>query len=87
MSMWQGEAICNEVRMLAANWRKSQPMNRKTKGVVLVFDGRVYGWKDRIRDPDHEIPGAFAVDVDGRVWQAIGGDNVAGATSWKLIQS
>lgn len=53
-------------------------------GVVLVWDGQAYGWKNELRDPQHERPGALAVGSDGRVWLAYGGNDQDGAKSWEL---
>ncbi|WP_240224557.1 hypothetical protein [Rheinheimera hassiensis] len=51
-------------------------------GVVLIWQGEAYGWKDRLRDPAHEQPGAFAVDLDGHVFVAEGGNEYDGAKCW-----
>lgn len=67
---------------LATAWRAEQPEPRRSSGVVLVFDGRVYGWKNELRDPQHERPGAIAVDPDGKAWTAEGGNNYDGAERW-----
>ena len=45
-------------------------------GVVLLWGGTAYG---------HERPGALAVDVDGHVWEAVGGDDYHGAKSWSVV--
>jgi hypothetical protein len=42
-------------------------------GIVLVWQGTVYGWKNELRDPQHEQPGAIAVDPAGQVFIAEGG--------------
>ena len=46
---------------------------------------QAYGWKNALRDPGHERPGALAVDVDGHVWEAVGGDDYHGAKSWSVV--
>ena len=51
-------------------------------GIVLVWAGQVYGWKNALRDPQHERPGVMAVDADGVVWLAVGGNDHDGAKSW-----
>ena len=70
----------------AMTWRATQPDHRMTGGVALVFDGEVYGWKDQLRDPGHERPGVLAVDVRGRVWEAIGGNYYDGAKAWDEVE-
>lgn len=66
--------------LVAQKWREA---NQEYKGgVVLVWQGAAYGWKDKLRDPAHEKPGAFAVDSDGHVFIAQGGNGYDGAKSW-----
>ena len=43
----------------AMTWRAANPQHMLT-GVVLVWAGTAYGWKDRLRDPQHERPGVLA---------------------------
>jgi len=45
----------------------------------------VYGWKDSLRDPNHERPNAIAVDENGRVFRAEGGNDYDGAERWASI--
>lgn len=54
-------------------------------GVVLIWDGSVHGWKDKLRDACHERPGAIAVDSDAHICQAQGGDDYNGAKQWVAI--
>tara|TARA_R110002072_G_scaffold298960_1_gene473677 strand:- start:579 stop:815 length:237 start_codon:yes stop_codon:yes gene_type:complete len=54
----------------------------RTCGVVLIFNGEVYGWKNELRDPQCEQPGAVAVDDSGNLWTATGGDSYNGAKQW-----
>lgn len=60
-----------DYQKIASDWRKDQPENRATTGFVLIWAGRVYGWKDLLRDASDEQPGAVAVDVDGRCFVAL----------------
>jgi len=52
-------------------------------GIVLVYAGQVYGWKNELRDPQHERPGALALDAEGGVWEAMGGNDQDGARAWE----
>ena len=54
-------------------------------GVVLVWQGEVYGWKNRLRDAVHERPGAYAIDESGHVFIAEGGDDQNGAKCWVVV--
>lgn len=58
--------------------------HNKSAGVVLVYGNEVYGWKNALRDPQHERPGALAVDVDEKVYTAVGGNDQDGAERWEI---
>ena len=75
------KAIAGAVSAAAA-WRATQPAERRDAGIVLVFEGAAYGWKNALRDPQHERPGVVAVDGAGNAWIACGGDDYNGATGW-----
>lgn len=52
-------------------------------GLVLIDSaGNVYGWRDTLRDPQTEKPGSVAVDNDGVIYIASGGDSYHGANEW-----
>lgn len=70
---------------IAANWRAEQPETRATSGVVLIWQGQAYGWKDKLSNAAHEQPGAVAVDADGHVFIATGGDQDNGAKCWVAL--
>jgi hypothetical protein len=56
-------------------------------GVALICDGKAYGWKNYLRDPQHEIPGVLAVSGDGRVYEARGGNEQDGAAEWVEVHA
>ncbi|XKH61910.1 hypothetical protein LG290_16615 (plasmid) [Halomonas sediminis] len=64
----------------ATQWRADNPQH--VGGVVLIWEGKAYGWKDKLRDPQSEQPGAFAVDEAGHVFVAEGGNSYDGAKGW-----
>lgn len=64
----------------AAKWRKANQDHRG--GVVLIWEGEVYGWKSALREPHKERPGVYAVDEAGHVFVAEGGDDYNGAKCW-----
>mgnify|MGYP006928988497 CR=1 FL=1 len=72
-------------RAAARKWRDEN--SEHDAGVVLVWEGEAYGWKDRLRDPAHERPGVYAVDPDGFVFVAQGGDDYSGAKCWVVVPS
>jgi hypothetical protein len=80
--MHKQHGAAEKAAQLALKYRSEQ---QKQDGVVLVWAGAVYGWKNTLRDPQHERPGAFAVDPVGRVWLAIGGCDQDGARSWEPV--
>ncbi|MCX8963113.1 antirestriction protein ArdR [Erwinia psidii] len=67
-------------RQLAAAWRDHNPEH--VAGIVMIQNGQAYGWKNSLRDPHHESPGAIAVDSDGNVFEAQGGNDYEGAKAW-----
>lgn len=72
-----------EARAAAAAWRARWPGH--AGGVVLVWSGEGYGWKNCLRDAGHERPGALAVDADGNVYRAEGGNDLDGASVWVVV--
>ncbi|WP_278361811.1 MULTISPECIES: antirestriction protein ArdR [Stutzerimonas] len=72
--------LFGSLRETADRWRANN--ERQSGGVVLIWNGTVYGWKDCLRDAAHEQPGAFAVDDAGHVFVAEGGNAYDGAKCW-----
>jgi len=70
----------NKLLKLADKYRTE---TGRADGVVLIFNGLVYGWKNKLRDPQCEQPGAIAVDENGKQWIATGGDSYSGAVRWE----
>lgn len=70
------------LRTTAAQWRTD---NQKHGGLVLVWQDAVYGWKNSLRDAGHERPGVYAVDEQGHVFIAEGGDDYEGAKCWVVV--
>lgn len=70
---------------IASDWRQENPTLNRPGGVVLIWDGKPYGWKDALRDAQAERPGAIAVDEDGRIFVAEGGDDYNGAKGWVVL--
>ncbi|MFG3454534.1 MULTISPECIES: antirestriction protein ArdR [Stutzerimonas] len=71
------------MRRTAAEWRVSNP--NRSGGVVLLWQGAVYGWKNCLRDANHEQPGAYAIDEAGHVFVAEGGNGYDGAKCWVAV--
>ncbi|ENU3315260.1 antirestriction protein ArdR [Salmonella enterica subsp. enterica serovar Newport] len=76
---------------IAIDWRNtrcletSSDMYFKT-GVVLIWNGRVYCWKNQLRDARHERPGVVAVDCHDHVFRAEGGNDYDGAAAWVVYE-
>ena len=66
---------------LAESYRREEG---QSGGIVLVYAGQVYGWKNELREPHQERPGALAVSARNCVWLAYGGNDQDGAKSWEL---
>ncbi|RMT37165.1 hypothetical protein ALP50_200060 [Pseudomonas syringae pv. spinaceae] len=77
------EQLIEALRATATKWRASN--QEHPAGVVLVWEGEVYGWKNELRDPESERPGAYAVDMAGLVYMAEGGDDYNGAKAWVAV--
>lgn len=75
--------LIEALRATATKWRAGN--QEHSGGVVLVFEGEVYGWKNELRDPACERPGAYAVDKAGVVFKAEGGDDYNGAKAWVAV--
>lgn len=75
--------LIEALRATATKWRAGN--QEHAGGVVLVWRGEVYGWKNELRDPASERPGAYAVDKAGLVFQAQGGDDYNGAKAWVAV--
>jgi hypothetical protein len=65
----------------AISWREEHGYVGRG-GVVVIFEGAVNGWVDRLRNPDHWRPGCIAVDEQGRTWSTTGGTEQGGALMW-----
>lgn len=75
--------LVETLRTTAAQSRAANP--ERVSGVVLVWQGSVYGWKNSLRDAGHERPGVYAVDEAGHVFIAEGGDDYNGAKCWVAV--
>lgn len=53
-----------EIQELARQWRDQHGYSGRG-GVVVVYQGEVSGWVDRLRDPGSWQPGCVAVDEGG----------------------
>lgn len=76
-------ARMDEALAVAAARRYRSDYPGHDDGVVLVWQGEAYGWKNELRDPQHERPGVYAVDADGRAYLAMGGNDYDGAERWE----
>lgn len=70
---------------IAQNWRRLNPDNANI-GIVLIWKDAVYGWKNCLRDPQHERPGAIAVDCKDHIFIAEGGNDYDGAKCWVVFE-
>lgn len=68
---------------IATQWRDRHQEVRG--GIVMVWEGKAYAWKDSLRDAGHERPGVYAIDEAGNVFIAEGGDDYNGAKCWVVV--
>jgi hypothetical protein len=66
---------------IASRWREEKGYVGRG-GVVVVFNGEVQSWVNRLRNPEHWQPGCIAVDEEGHTWTTIAGNESAGALMW-----
>lgn len=71
-----------KVQEIAARYRESAHGDEATCGYVLVYAGRVCGWKREVTAPETVCPGVVAVDPIGQMFEASGGDDYNGALHW-----
>ncbi|EAT2030563.1 antirestriction protein ArdR [Salmonella enterica] len=71
---------------IARRWRQLNP-DMAGDGIVLIWKKTAYGWKNCLRDAKDEQPGAIAVDCDGNIFIAEGGNNYDGAKCWVVLDS
>lgn len=65
----------------AQRWREQRGYIGRG-GVVVVLDGEVQSWVDKLRNPEHWQPGCVAVDETGKSWTTIAGNQQDGALMW-----
>ncbi|HAU9357964.1 TPA: antirestriction protein ArdR [Escherichia coli] len=66
---------------MAKVWRQHNPEHADS-GVILIWDGKVYCWKNILRAPQHERPRVIAVDTEENVFIAESGNEYDGAKCW-----
>lgn len=70
------------VQALAGRYRETTQGDEAHCGYVLIYAGRVFGWKRALDAPATVCPGAVAVDMAGRMFEAEGGNDYDGAVRW-----
>lgn len=70
--------------LVAANYLAERPQ-LGTTGVVILFNDEAIGWMNTLRDPQNWQPGALAIDTQGNLWIATGGDSYSGAGQWQPL--
>ena len=56
--------------------------------MVLIWEGRLYGWKDELQHPEHERSGVIAFDLEGGLYETEGGndqDGLVNGLQWTQI--
>lgn len=70
---------------LAQEYRAKYAARGWTGGVVIIHDGHAVGWCQDLPETRKWVPGCYAVDQDGRVWLATGGDDCKGCEWWEPV--
>ena len=71
--------------VIAQKWRNQPENTHRKAGIVLIWQGEVYAWKNSLRDAGCERPGAIAVDEQGHIFKAEGGNDYDGAKCWVTL--
>ena len=66
---------------IARTWREEEGYTGRG-GVIVIHDGIVNSWVDKLRNPEHWVPGCVAVDEAGKSWVTIAGSDRDGALMW-----
>lgn len=66
---------------VARSWREAQGYVGRG-GVIIIHDGEVQSWVNKLRNPEHWKPGCIAIDEAGSTWTAVVGSDEAGALMW-----
>ena len=74
-----------KMTQIAKSWRIDNGYVDKG-GAIVLFDCKVQGWVNELRDPQRWQPGCIAIDEAGNSWIATGGNTYDGATAWQTIQ-
>ncbi len=80
------ENVRNDLIDSAKKWREGWG-KVGVGGVVVLFNGEAQGWMNELRDPHHWVPGCFAVNESGQVFQTIAGDEPSGALMWLCLEN
>ena len=67
-----------QLQSIADDWRRTHGL----PGIVLIQGDTVTGWKTSLQDAYLERPGVYAIDDDGHVFVAAGGNRKSGAKCW-----
>lgn len=75
-----------ELYALVKAWRlQQQDHSERSQGYVVVFQGKVAGWKRHLDNESGWMPGCLAVCTTGTVYCAKGGDPYNGAKRWEKV--
>lgn len=78
--------LVDEARRIAAEYRLAEPECAHGWWMWLPGEAQPCGWTARPKPiASHYAPGVLAVDENGKVLVATGGDDYHGAQEWKEI--
>jgi hypothetical protein len=66
---------------LAREWREKWGYIGRG-GVIVISEGEVQSWVNKLRNPEHWIPGCIAIDEAGNSWMTVAGNEQNGALVW-----
>jgi hypothetical protein len=66
---------------IARAWREAKGYVGRG-GVIVIYEGEVNSWVDKLRNPEHWVPGCIAIDEAGNSWMTIAGTARDGSLMW-----
>ena len=55
-------------------------------GVVVIFDNKVAGWMNELRDPQSWESGCIAINEADQTWVSVGDNAYDGAERWEPVK-
>ena len=74
-----------QMKKLARQFREERPNIPERKGFVIFWLMQVTAWTLDLEDPKRWSPGCIAINSEGALWEAKGGNEQDGAERWEPL--